>query len=131
MTETSPTSLSVGQQLHYLIQWTKENRKNAYSLRDIAAAGDITAQGVANILDGITPHPRLDTLRNICRLFEVSLDYFDCQDEAECENYLAKRSIEIGSDTLHLINSESMSLSPLAQENVLQVLQWLEMSQHS
>lgn len=129
MNETSPTPLSVGQQLHYLIQWTKVNRKKPHSLREIAAASGITTQGMANILDGITPHPRLDTLRNICRLFEVSLDYFECQEEAECELYLVQRSIESG--TLHVINSEALRLSPLAQENVLQVLQWLEMSQNS
>lgn len=129
MTDTTPTPLSVGQQLQYLIQWTKENRQKVYSIREIAAAGGITAQGIANILADITPHPRLDTLRNLCRLFEVSLDYFDCKDELECENFLVQGLIETRSNTLHLINAESMHLSPLAQENVLQVIQWLELSQ--
>ncbi|MCA0455432.1 MAG: helix-turn-helix domain-containing protein [Chloroflexi bacterium] len=123
--------MSVGQQLHYLIQWAREHWHRAYSYSEIADAAGITSQGLTNILDGSTPHPRLTTIRNICGLFEVSLDYFDCQDESKCEDYLAQWSIEIGGDTLHQINLESMRLSPLAQDNVLQVLHWLELSQGS
>jgi len=64
--------VSIGQQIHLLIEWAKAHQNKSYSLREIARAADLTTQGLTNILDGTTPDPRVEPLRNLCRFFHVS-----------------------------------------------------------
>ena len=99
-------------------------------MREIARAADLSTQGLTNIFDGTTPDPRLEPLRNLCRLFQVSLDYFSCRTEAECRAYLMQRLIEHSTPILQQIAVESQQLSPRGRDNVMVVLQWLEMSQN-
>ena len=120
----------IGQQIRFLIEWAKENQAKSYSLREIAQAAGLSTQGLTNILDGTTPDPRLEPIRNLCRFFHISLDYLNCRTEAECRAYLMRRLIEQGTPTLQQIAIESQQLSPRGRDNVMVVLQWLEMSQN-
>ncbi len=123
--------VSIGQQIRLLMEWAKAHRGKSYSLREIARAADLSTQGLTNILDGTTPDPRVEPLRNLCRLFQVSLDYLNCQTEAECRAYLMQRLIEHSTPILQQIAVESQQLSPRGRDNVMVVLQWLEMSQNN
>ncbi len=129
MSDVDQPQLTIGQQIHVLLEWTKEHRSRAFSLREVAAAAGISTQALSNILDGTTPDPRLNTLRNLCQLFQISLDYFSCQTEVACRDYLAQRLVDTGTPTVQQITSASEQLSSRARDNVLLVLQWLELSQ--
>jgi len=131
MTSNDEPVVSIGQQIRLLIEWSKEHQGKSYSLREIARAADLTTQGLANILDGTTPDPRLEPLRNLCRFFHVSLDYLNCRTESDCRTYLMRRLIEYGTPILQQIAVESQQLSPQGRDNVMVVLQWLEMSQNN
>jgi len=131
MTSNDEPVVSIGQQIHLLIEWSKEHQGKSYSIREIARAADLSTQGLTNILDGTTPDPRVEPLRNLCRFFQVSLDYLGCRTESECHSYLMQRLIEYGTPILQQIAVESQQLSPRGRDNVMVVLQWLEMSQNN
>ncbi|MBA3870397.1 MAG: helix-turn-helix transcriptional regulator [Anaerolineae bacterium] len=130
MTSNDEPIVLIGQQIHFLIEWAKENQAKSYSLRKIAQAAGLSTQGLTNILDGVTPDPRLEPIRNLCHFFQVSLDYLSCRTEAECRAYLMRRLIERGPPTLQQIATESQQLSPRGRDNVMVVLRWLEISQN-
>ncbi len=123
--------VSIGQQIHLLMEWAKAHQGKSYSFREIARAADLSTQGLTNILDGTTPDPRLEPLRNLCHFFQVSLDYLNCRTESDCRTYLMRRLIEYGTPILQQIAVESQQLSPRGRDNVMVVLQWLEMSQNN
>ena len=131
MTSNDEPVVSIGQQIRLLMEWSKEHQGKSYSLREMARAADLSTQGLTNILDGTTPDPRVEPLRNLCRLFQVSLDYLSRRTESECRAYLMQRLIEHGTPILQQITIESQQLSPRGRDNVMVVLQWLEMSQNN
>src|SRR4051794_14278781 len=88
--------VSIGQQIRLLIDWAKAHQGKSYSMSEVARAADLSTQGLTNILDGNTPDPRLEPLRNLCHFFHVSLDYFSCRTETDCRAYLMHRLIEHG-----------------------------------
>ena len=130
MTSNDEPIVLIGQQIYLLIEWAKKHQAKSYSLREIAHAAGLSVQGLTNILDGTTPDPRLEPIRNLCHFFQVSLDYLSCRTEAECRAYLMRRLIERGTPTLQQIATESQQLSPRGRDNVMVVLRWLEISQN-
>lgn len=131
MTSNDAPIVSIGQQIRLLMEWSKAHQGKSYSLREIARAADLTTQGLTNILDGITPDPRVEPLRNLCRFFQISLDYLSCRTESDCRAYLMHHLIDYGTPLLQQIAVESQQLSPRGRDNVMVVLQWLEMSQNN
>lgn len=118
--------MPVARQIQLLIGWSELRRPQHYTLREIAQAAGISTQALTNILDGKASDPRLTTLRNLCRFFQVSLDYFGGQTEIDCRAYLARRAVELGTSALQQITLTSHQLSPRGQDNVLVILQWFE-----
>ncbi|MEO8394782.1 MAG: helix-turn-helix domain-containing protein, partial [Chloroflexota bacterium] len=63
-------------------------------LETLAQATALSEKTLQNMLEGRTRNPRLDSLRRICTFYHLSLDYFDCDTEAECLSFLAQNAAE-------------------------------------
>ncbi|MEO8392497.1 MAG: hypothetical protein ABI700_05845, partial [Chloroflexota bacterium] len=67
--------------------------------------------------------PRLDSLRRICTFYDLALDYFECETEAECLSFLAQNAAEGTSAVVRTIDQEAETLAPLAKHKVLRLLE--------
>jgi len=118
---TKPDGLEFAAQFRILIHTVSGNDGNPYPLAAIAKSTGISEQNLSNLLDGRTPNPRLDTLRRLCRFYEISLDYFDCDTEVDCLAFLEQRAAHAASPIVFEINQESSVLGPSAKQEVLRL----------
>ena len=115
--------LSFQDQFRILIDAVRSPDGRPYTLAAIAQGAGISVQNLSYLADGTTPHPRLDTLRRLCRFYDISLDYFGCETEVECRNFLMQRAAHRASPVVREIDKESETLSLSAKRNVLRLLE--------
>jgi transcriptional regulator with XRE-family HTH domain len=118
------------QQFQILLETLRDSQGLAYSVSAIAQAVELSEQALLYLLDGRSEYPRLDTLRRLCRFLHISLDYFQCETEADCRAFLVQ-ALAQQSNTLHAITVESEDISAGGQRNVLTILEWLRRARHS
>jgi hypothetical protein len=92
---------------------------------DTARATGIPLQTLLYLLDGTSSSPRLSTARALCVGFDISLDYFDCATEEECQRYLAQRWLRNAPEAARQLADEAQRLSPRGQHNILSILEWI------
>lgn len=114
------------EQFRLLLETQRDPQGQPYSLAAVAKAVGLSEQALAYLLDGRSQQPRLDTLRRLCRFFQISLDYFQCETAAACRAFLAQQS-----PTLTAVAHESETLSSGGQHNVLSILEWLRRARPS
>jgi transcriptional regulator with XRE-family HTH domain len=118
-------AISAGRQFAILLEEGVEMQGQRYTLAGAAAATGISDQALANLLHGKTESPRLQTARALCRLYGISLAYFDLETEEACRAYLAHHRQRFGPATVREIVSLSDQLSPRGKRNILAILRWI------
>lgn len=108
--------------LRILIQTLAAPDGNAYDITTIASATDLSAQSLLYMLDGRTNNPRLDSLRRICRFYNISLDYFECSSEEECRSFLAHNAAHLASPLVREIDQNAEALTPSDKSRVLRLI---------
>jgi hypothetical protein len=78
-------------------------------------------------MQGKTESPRLETARKLCRLYGISLDYFDLPTEEACRAYLARRRQQIAPASVQEIAALSEQLSLQGKRNILAILRWIQL----
>lgn len=116
--------LPVNKQLELLLEHGRDADGQRYRLADIAKRTDIRYQTLSNLINGSSGNPRLETLRALCRLYDISLDYFSCETEESCLQIL-KQHIVDHSHNLQEISDETRSLSPKGKRNVMTIIEWM------
>ena len=90
-----------------------------HSLAAIARATELSEQSLHYLLEGRTEFPRLNTARRLCRFYDISLDYFGCETEADCRAYLAQLASQRASPLVREINQTAETLTPSAKRRAL------------
>ena len=116
--------LPVNKQIELLLEHGRDADGHRYSLADVAKRTGIRYQTLSNLINGSSSNPRLETLRSLCRLYEISLDYFSCETEETCLNLL-KQHIVDNSHNIQEITDETKSLSPKGKRNVMAIMEWM------
>lgn len=116
--------LPVNKQIELLIEHGRDADGHRYSLADVAKRTGIRYQTLSNLINGSSSNPRLETLRSLCRLYEISLDYFSCETEETCLNIL-KQHIVDNSHNIQEIDDETRNLSPKGTRNVMAIMEWM------
>lgn len=111
-------------QLTLLIEAVPQSSGQPYPVADLARQMGVSPQALLNLLNDKSHHPRLDTVRRLCRVYGISLDYFECATEAACLDYLARHRVA-SSTQLQEISRSAETLTPRGQRNVLKILEWL------
>lgn len=114
--------VSFQEQFRILVETLTAPDGTPYKLATIAQAVDVSEQSLAYLLDGRTQYPRLETLRRLCRFYDISLDYFSCETEPECRAFLVQHAAQRASPIVHQIDKESETLTPSAKSSVLRLL---------
>ncbi|MEO1439205.1 MAG: helix-turn-helix transcriptional regulator [Chloroflexota bacterium] len=96
------------------------------SFRELASQTGLSDQTWDNLLSGKSANPRLSTLRKLCLYFEVSLDFFAYQTEAETQAYLYQTRLRGKSLYIAKIESAANALSQTGQYNVLALMEWMQ-----
>jgi transcriptional regulator with XRE-family HTH domain len=120
------SNLQVSQQLALLLAYGVNTSGKMLSLSEIARETGIRYQTLSNLLDGTTTNPRLEMLRDICRLFGISLDYFMLETEEDCVRYLKSNRVRQSSTLVATIARNAQQLSKSGTGNVLTIIQWME-----
>lgn len=119
--------MSVGKQISLLIEYGRDNRGHQYSLANVAKITGIRYQTLSNLINGSSNNPRLKTLRTLSRVYDISLDYFDCENEEACLNIL-KQHIAETSSNVQVIDHETSDLSAKGKRNILAIMEWLRIA---
>ena len=123
-------SLSIGKQIALLIEHGCDIHGQQYSLADVARLTGIRYQTLANLIDESSSNSRLKTLRTLCRLYGISLDYFACETEAACLSTLQQHQLTHAPDKIRKIDSETQKLSAKGKRNVLAMMEWIRAASH-
>lgn len=118
------TEITFAEQLRILID-SDPARRNT-SANQLAEAMGITAQTLLNLINGKSEYPRLSTVRAICELFNIPLNYFMCTSADECRSYLRRHGQFSG--TIRAIHESMQTLSPKSQYNVATIVELLQRS---
>jgi len=118
--------LSLDRQLAVLLTEGVAPGGRTASPPEVAAAVGLSYQALLNLLHGKSRRPRLHTLRALCEFYAISLDYFDCPDEADCRAHLAARQIAAASPTVRQIAEQATQLTPWGRRQMQVLLTWLE-----
>ena len=115
--------LSFQDQFQVLLDTVHATDGSPYSLAAISQGTGISVQNLSYLADGTTQHPRLETLRRLCRFYDITLDYFGCKTEADCRSYLMQRAAEGASLIVREIDQEAETLTPSAKGRILRFLE--------
>ena len=117
--------INAGRQIAVLLEDGVDIHGHSYTLAGAAAATGISNQALANLLHGKSESPRLETARALCRLYGISLAYFDLETEEACQAYLLHHRRHFAPATVREIVSLSDQLSPRGKRNILAILHWI------
>lgn len=115
-------SINVSEQVRLLLEAGAEGEIN---MRQISKAIGISDQTLANLLQGKAANPRLKTLLALCQHYDISLDYFACETEAACQEYLYRHRFRKALPLIDEIENAAAHLSPKGQRNVLSIMEWM------
>ncbi len=120
--------LTIQRQLELLVRHIKDTSGRSFTVRHIASKTGITDQTLLNLLHGRVHNPRLHTLQQLSMFFDVSLDYFGFETEAQCLSYLARQGkLGTAPETIRAIDTLAMTLSSETNANVLTILHWRQL----
>lgn len=117
--------ISINQQIAFLIEYGRDLQAKQYSLAEVAKLTGVRYQTLANLIDESSSNPRLKTLRALCQLYGISLDYFACETEESCINTLKQHQLANASEEIHKIDNETSTLSAKGKRNVLAMMEWI------
>jgi transcriptional regulator with XRE-family HTH domain len=120
--------MELKRQIALLLNYLPDTDGQPYSANDLAHRMGVSPQAVLNLLEGNSANPRLDTLRQLCNVLGISLDYFGLLDEQDCIEYLKVKRVARSTPTIQAIHLQSSNLSRRATANVLVMLSWAEIA---
>ncbi len=118
--------LSVAEQLNILFDHIRHPEGRPYQLQEVGEATGISLGTISQMRAGKIKNPQLNTLRAICRFFNVPLRYFETHTAEECYALIANRGAKRATKSLSEIALRASSLPPRAQQDILTVIRWVQ-----
>ena len=119
------TSLRFGDKLRLLMQTKFDADGKPLNARTLGDAIGMSDQVIQNFLNGDADNPRMKTIRLVCRVYGVSIDYFMCETLDQCRAMLAALHPQLATPLMTTITEETEQLSPKGQRNVARLLEWV------
>ena len=117
--------LPLSQQLILLFEAKPHPDGRPYTMQEVSDATGISVAAISQMRNGKINNPQLNTLRNLCKFFDVPLRYFETKTTEECyaifngDNQPPK-----------VINNEiafrANALSEQAQRDILNMIKWAQ-----
>lgn len=125
MPQQPPT---VGELVDLLFDVLRRPDGKMYTEREVSEQVQITHKTLNQIRSGKTPNPGINSIREICRFFDISMAYFDCDTRDECFEFLRERKYrrEAPAHSANEILFRAIELSESGRHDLLKVIQWVE-----
>lgn len=118
--------LSVAEQLNILFDHVRHPEGRPYQLQEVGEATGISLGTISQMRTGKIKNPQLNTLRALCRFFNIPLRYFETRTAEECYAIIANRTDKPEVKALNEIALRASSLPPRAQQDILTVIRWVQ-----
>jgi transcriptional regulator with XRE-family HTH domain len=118
--------LTVADQLKMLFDLVRHSDGRIYLLHEVSEGTGISLSTLSQMRAGKIRNPQLNTLRALCRFFEVPLRYFETRTPEECYAIIADRSSAAKTPVMSEIAFRASSLPPRAQQDILTVIKWVQ-----
>lgn len=112
------------QQLAILLEEGIDPKGYTHTLVSLAAQSGVSSQTLSNLLNGKTGSPRLLTVRAICAVYGLSINYFDLETEQACRACL-ERHRRTQLPLLGEIAQISEHLSQDNQRRLTTIIRWI------
>lgn len=120
--------LPVAKQLTILFEVVQHPAGRAYTLQEVSDEIDVSLPALSQLRAGKIKNPQLNTLREICRFFDVPLRYFETRSPEECYALLAEKREE-PVVPIHEISLRMTNLSRKGQRDLLLIMEWVELAE--
>ena len=117
--------LPLNEQIKILFDSVRNPEGRAFTLQEVSDATGVSLGTVAQMRSGKVLNPQLNTLRALCRFFDIPLRYFETRTREECYAILAEPSTS-AKPALNEIAFRASGLSPQAQQDILRLLKVFE-----
>lgn len=118
--------LPLAEQFRILLENRRKPDGSAYTLQEVSKGTDVSLPTLSQLKNGRITNPQLNTLRAICRFFDVPLRYFDTRSAEECYAILAEGRSGNDIEGINYIAHMAASLSPEGQRDLLTVIKWAQ-----
>lgn len=128
MKESLGAYLTFAEQLRILFETRQHQEGRNYTLQEVSEATGIALATLSQMRTGKIKNPQLNTVRQLCRFFAVPMRYFETKTVEECYAILTDGNDD-ATLTLNEIAFRATHLSPQAQEDVLQIIKWVQVAE--
>lgn len=111
--------------VNFLFEHVLHPEGRPYTSQEVSDQVRISHATINQLRTGRNKNPTLPTLQDICRFFGVPLSFFECRSEEECLAVLAEQRRD-ESPKVAEIAFRASALSPKGQDNILEVISWVE-----
>ncbi|MGB7342046.1 MAG: helix-turn-helix transcriptional regulator [Phototrophicaceae bacterium] len=118
--------LPVSKQLTILFDAVQHAEKRPFTLQEVSDATGISVGTLSQLRTGRIENPQLNTLREICRFFDVPLRYFEAQNEDQCYAFIQDNDRDKHIPELSEIAFRATNLSPDSQRDLLKIIKWVQ-----
>lgn len=117
--------LSLAQQIVLLFEARQHPDGRAYTMQEVSDATGISVAAISQMRNAKINNPQLNTLRALCKFFEVPLRYFETQTIDECY------AIFNGDNQPPVVTNNEIAfranaLSEQAQRDILNMIKWVQ-----
>jgi transcriptional regulator with XRE-family HTH domain len=117
--------LPLSEQLNILFEVVTHPSGRPFTLNEVSEPTDLSLATISQMRNGKIKNPQLNTLRELCRFFNVPLRYFETTSPAECYALLTGNTDKITPE-INEIAFRASNLSPKSQRDLLTVIKWVQ-----
>lgn len=123
-----PAEFPINQKIRLLIECAQAiDGAQISTPADVARLTGLSHQTLMNLLQGQNINPRLDTLRTLCELYGISLDYFGCENDQDCRAHILQKATTNRNSMVSEIIEHTEQLSATSKQRVLRLMEWMQL----
>ncbi len=117
--------LPLAEQIKILFDAIRHPEGRPFTLQEVSEGSGISLGTVGQMRSGKIVNPQLNTLRGLCRFFDIPLRYFETKTREECYALLATPATR-ERPALGEIAFRASELTPLAQQDILTLIKMMQ-----
>jgi transcriptional regulator with XRE-family HTH domain len=114
--------------INFLFDHVRHPEGRPYTTQEVADHVRISHATINQLRTGRIKSPTLATLHELCRFFNVPLNFWECTSYDECYAVLAEGRKALSTETAEIAFRAS-ALSPKSQQDLLKIIAWVELAE--
>lgn len=117
--------LPLADQINILFEVITNPDGRPFTIQEVADQIDVSLATISQLRNGKINNPQLNTIRELCRFFDIPLRYFETTTPEECYAVIAENDVQ-NLPQLNEIAFRALKLSPQSQRDVLNMVKWAQ-----